>query len=228
MTAPQPLLQRLSQIPGLESGQRRLVLLLSQLGDFDSMEYAQALVPVLPRLEAAGISTCAIAIGDAAGAERFCAFTGFPRAALQVQADAALHQALGLYAGLQTPGGPWPGLLLMCAGIGSPGTLQEVLRGYTGDRTAPQRLNLSLFRAAGGEGFQRPFELATVRLQNMVEVLGNWRTYVPRDDFITQRGGTFLLEADDTLLYSHRDRGILGFSATMNQPLDFLEPFLGD
>jgi hypothetical protein len=145
-----------------------------------------------------------------------------------VQADAALHQALGLYAGLQTPGGPWPGLLLMCAGIGSPGTLQEVLRGYTGDRTAPQRLNLPLFRAAGGEGFQRPFELATVRLQNMVEVLGNWRTYVPRDDFITQRGGTFLLEADDTLLYSHRDRGILGFSATMNQPLDFLEPFLGD
>jgi hypothetical protein len=228
MTAPQPLLQRLSKIPGMESGQRRLVLLLSQLGDFDSMEYAQALVPLLLRLETAGISTCAIAIGDAAGAERFCAFTGFPRRALQVQADAGLHQALGLYAGLQTPGGPWPGLLLMCAGIGSPGTLQEVLRGYTGDRSAPQRLNLPLFRAAGGEGFQRPFELATVRLQNMVEVLGHWRTYVPRDDFITQRGGTFLLEADDTLLYSHRDRGILGFSATMNRPLAFLEPFLGD
>ena len=212
MTAPQLLLQRLSQIPGMESGQRRLVLLLSQLGDFDSMEYAQALVPVLPRLEAAGINTCAIAIGDAAGAERFCAFTGFPRRMLQVQADAALHQALGLYAGLQTPGGPWPALLLMCAGIGSPGTLQEVLRGYTGDRNAPQR----------------PFELATVRLQNMVEVLGNWRTYVPRDDFITQRGGTFLLEANDTLLYSHRDPGILGFSATMGRPLAFLEPFLGD
>jgi hypothetical protein len=228
MTAPQPLLQRLSQIPGLESGQRRLVLLLSQLGDFDSMEYAQAVVPVLPRLEAAGISTCAIAIGDAAGAERFCAYTGFPRRVLQVQADAALHEALGLYAGLQTPGGPWPALLLMCAGIGSPGTLQEVLRGYTGDRTAPQRLNLPLFRAAGGEGFQRPFELATVRLQNMVEVLGHWRTYVPRDDFITQRGGTFLLEADDTLLYSLRNRGILGFSATMHRPLAFLEPFLGD
>jgi hypothetical protein len=228
MQAPAPLLEHLRTLTGMEPGQRRLVLLLSQLGDFDSMEYAQALVPVLPRLEAAGISTCAIAIGDGAGAERFCAFTGFPRGALQVQADAALHQALGLYAGLQTPGGPWPALLLMCAGIGSPGTLQEVLRGYTGDRNAPQRLNLPLFRAAGGEGFQRPFELATVRLQNMVEVLGHWRTYVPRDAFITQRGGTFLLEADDTLLYSHRDRGILGFSATMNRPLAFLEPFLGD
>jgi hypothetical protein len=50
---------------------------------------------------------------------------------------------------------------------------------------------------------------------------------VPRDDFLTQRGGTFLLEADDTLLYRHRDRGILGFSETMARPLSFLDPFLG-
>jgi hypothetical protein len=28
------------------------------------------------------------------------------------------------------------------------------------------------------------------------------------------------------VLYSYRDRGILGFSATMNRPLRFLEPFL--
>ena len=49
---------------------------------------------------------------------------------------------------------------------------------------------------------------------------------VPRDDFLTQRGGTYLLDADDTLLYIHRDRGILGFSETMGQPLSFLEPFL--
>ena len=227
MQAPAPLLEHLRSRPAMGPGRRRLVLLLSQLGDFDSMEYAQALVPVLPRLQAAGIGTLAIAIGDGAGAERFCAHTGFPREALEVKATPALHRALGLYAGLQTPGGPWPALLLMCAGIGSPGTLQEVLRGYTGDRTAPQRLEGPLFRLAGGEGFQRPFELATVRLQNMVEVLGHWRTYVPRDDFLTQRGGTFLLEADDSLLYSHRDRGILGFSATMDRPLAFLEPFLG-
>ena len=60
----------------------------------------------------------------------------------------------------------------------------------------------------------------------MVEVLGAWRTYVPRDDFITQRGGTFLLDANDALLYSHRDRGILGFSATMARPLAFLDPYL--
>ena len=54
----------------------------------------------------------------------------------------------------------------MCAGIGSPGTLAEVLRGYTGDRTAPQRFSdddvistgvlpaipAGLFRRAGGGG----------------------------------------------------------------------------
>ena len=225
MQAPEPLLQRLQATPGMDQG-RRLVLLLTQLGDFDSMEYAQALVPVLPQLDAAGIRVRAIAIGDTAGADRFCHYTGFPREALEVDAEPALHRALGLYEGLKTAGGPWPGLLLMCAGIGSPGTLAEVFRGYRGDRNAPQRIDSPLFKLAGGEGFQRPFELATVRLRNMQEVLSHWRTYVPQDDFITQRGGTFLIDADDSLLYSHRDEGILGFSATMNQPLSFLEPYL--
>ena len=36
------------------------------------MEYAQALVPALPSLEQAGIRPLAIAIGDQAGADRFC------------------------------------------------------------------------------------------------------------------------------------------------------------
>ncbi len=239
--APTVLLERLAAVGGLGRGRRRLVLLLSQLGDFDSLEYAQALVPVLPQLEAAGIAVLAIGIGEAAGRERFCAFTGFPSERLLVDAEPDLHRDLGLYEGLKQAGGPWPNLLLMCAGLGSPGTLAEVLRGYTGDRGAPQRIaddetiqagplppiKGSFFARAGGSGFQRPFELATVRLRNMAEVLGHWRTYVPRDDFLTQRGGTYLLETDDTLLYSHRDPGILGFSATMARPLRFLDPYLG-
>lgn len=226
MRAPEALLRRIKQIPEMGPGARRLVVLMPQLGDFDSLEYAQAIVGVLPQLQQAGIRLLAIGIGDQGSADRFCAFTGFPRTCLQVEPDNRLHAELGLYEGLQAPGGPWPNLLLMCAGIGSPGTLAEVLRGYTGDRSAQQRLNTPLFRLAGGEGFQRPFELASVRLQNMVEVLGRWRTYVPCDDFITQRGGTFILDADDSLLYVHRDQGILGFSATMAKPLDFLKPFL--
>jgi len=239
--APPALLERLAAVQGMGPGRRRLVVLLPQLGDFDSLEYAQALAGALPKLEAAGIALLAIGIGNQESCERFCAFTGFPRERLLVDAEPQLHQALGLYAGLTQAGGPWPNLLLMCAGIGSPGTLAEVLRGYTGDRSAPQRIaddetiqagplppiRGSFFARAGGSGFLRPFELATVRLQNMAEVLGHWRTYVPRDDFLTQRGGTFLLETDDSLLYRHLDQGILGFSATMARPLGFLDPWMG-
>ena len=228
MQTPSALLRRLANRSDMAPGRRRLVALLPQLGDFDSLEYGQALAEALPRLQAADIGLLAIGIGDTRGAQRFCAYTGLPASCLEVDAAPDLHLELDLYPGVRHPMGPWPSLLLMCAGVGSPGTLAEVLRGYTGDRHAPPRLKAPLFALAGGEGFLRPFELATVRLANMVEVLGHWRTYVPRDDFITQRGGTFLLEADDSLLYSHRDRGILGFSATMNRPLAFLEPFLGD
>jgi len=237
---PDVLLGYLEGVVGMGQGQRRLVLLFPQLGDFDSLEYAQALVPVLPQLQAAGIALLAIGIGEEAGRQRFCAFTGFPLDRLVVTAEPQLHRALGLYQGLKLVGGPWPNLLLMCAGFGSPGTLAEVLRGYTGDRQAPQRIaddetiqagplppiQGSFFSMAGGKGFQRPFELATLRLRNMAEVMAHWRTYVPSDNFLTQRGGTFLLDADDTLLYSYRDRGILGFSATMARPLRFLDPYL--
>jgi hypothetical protein len=127
--APPALLARLAEVDGMGPGQRRLVVVLGQLGDFDSLEYAQALVPVLPQLESAGIALLAIGLGNEAGRQRFCAFTGFPLERLLVDAEPQLHQALGLYAGLTQVGGPWPNLLLMCAGIGSPGTLAEVLRG---------------------------------------------------------------------------------------------------
>ena len=226
MRTPDALLNKIATIPGMESGSRRLILLLSQLGDFDSTEYAQALVPMLPRIKDAGIQVRAFAIGNQQGANRFCDYTGFPKDDLTVVPNANLHRACGLYAGLNSGAGAWPDLLLMCAGIGSPGTLSEVFRGYRGDRNAPQRFTNSLFRLAGGDGFQRPFELATVRLNNMVEVLGRWRDYVPDDRFMAQRGGTFLLESDNSLLYVHRDKGILGFSETMNRPLTYLEPYL--
>ncbi len=235
--APEALRERLATIEGMGPGRRRLVVVWGQLGDFDSLEYAQALVPVLPRLELAGIGVLAFGIGNEIGRARFCGFTGFPPERLVVDPEPTLHQALALCPGLQLPIGPWGNLLLMCAGIGSPGTLKEVLRGYTGDRSAPQRIaddemihapplppiRGSLFVRAGGTGFQRPFELATIRLRNMGEVLGHWRTYVPRDDFLTQRGGTFLLGTDDSLLYEHREQALLGFSETMQQPLQFLE-----
>ena len=240
MQAPEALLKRIGDGTDATSRLNRLVIVMGQLGDFDSMEYAQALVPRLPELEAAGITLQAIAIGNDSGADRFCAFTGFPREWMLLESSADLHSALGLYSGFQAPGGPWPGFLLMCAGVGSPGTLQEVFRGYLGDRRAEAifrdedmvrawplpAFSGSMFARAGGRGFQRPFELATLRLRNMGEVLGNWRTYVPVDDHIAQRGATYLLDSKGEVLYEHKETHLLGFAADMSRPLQFLEPFL--
>lgn len=240
MKAPQALLDRIAEMQEASVGVKRLFIVMGQLGDFDSMEYAQALVPRLAEMKQAGIALQVVAIGNQAGAERFCQFTGFPRESLVVEASNALHEELGLYSGLAFPGGPWPGFLLMCAGIGSPGTLQEVLRGYTGDRSAPQifedeeevkawplpPFQAAMFARAGGRGFQRPFELATKRLRNMGEVLSNWRTYVPMDDHIAQRGATFLLDETGAVLYERRETHLLGFAEDMGSPLAFLDPYL--
>ncbi len=224
-------------------GSRQLVLLWSQLGDFDNLEYAWWLQRDAKQLQTEGVMVRAIGIGDRASGQQFCSYTGFPAECLFVDSTAELHQQLNLYPGLSLnlPGlspaqNSMFNLLLMCAGIGSPGTLAEVFRGYRGDRQAPQLiadedvvqapplplLKGSFFRWAGGKGFQRPFELATLRLRNMGEVLSHWKTYVPNSAYLTQRGATFLFDAEGHSLYEHRDRAILGFASDKSYPLSFL------
>lgn len=226
-----------------------LVMVWPQLGDFDSLEYAWWLRRHWSDIQSRQIQVRAVAIGDRASGQAFCRFTEFPEDCLYVDPQGALHQTLDLNPGLKVnvPGlstsqKAWLNLILMCAGIGSPGTLAEVFRGYRGDRNAPQLIDSEetikaaplpeikgkFFDQAGGAGFQRPFELATLRLRNMAEVLGKWKTYVPDASHLTQRGGTFLFNGQRELLYEFRDPGILGFSATMNRPLDFLWSNLND
>ena len=226
-----------------QSAQRKLILVLPQLGDFDSLEYIWWIQREIDRLKSEGIAVRAIGIGDRQSGEYFCKFTGFDPNCLFVDASGALHRDLDLYSGLTTKfpllssgQSAWLNLMLMCAGIGSKGTLKEVFRGYRGDRNAPQligddeiikaiplpALKGSFFQWAGGRGFQRPFELATLRLRNMAEVLGHWQAYVPDASYMTQRGGTFLFDDRNQLIYEHRDRGILGFAANPSYPLSFL------
>ncbi len=236
-------------LSGCESYARLLVLVWPQLGDFDSLEYAWWLKredALLQDLQHQGLAIRAVGIGDRAAGQKFCGFTGFPEDWLFVDPQSALHRQLNLYAGLslKLPGlsatqNAWVNLILMCAGIGSPGTLAEVFRGYRGDHTAPQliqdeeivrafplpSLRGSLFKQAGGSGFQRPFELATLRLRNMTEVLSHWKTYVPNAAYLTQRGATFLFDAQGKTLYQYCDPGILGFAENMSRPLSFLNHF---
>ncbi len=229
-----------------QSANQILVVILPQLGDFDSLEYVWWLKRESAKLKDKNITVRAIGIGDRHSGSKFCEYTGFSPEHLFVDPDAAIHRQLKLYSGLSvkfpllsTGFNAWLNLMLMCAGIGSPGTLSEVFRGYRGDRSAPQLiaeeevirdtplppLKGSFFKLAGGTGFQRPFELATLRLRNMTEVLSNWNTYVPNSAYLTQRGGTFLFDQEGNLLYEHRDRNILGFAENMSYPLAFIEQF---
>ncbi len=228
------------------SSDKTLALLWSQLGDFDNLEYAWWLKRESDQLKARRITVKAIGIGDRNSGIKFCQYTGFPQDSLYLDLTADLHRQLGLYQGLAIK---FPflsakysallNLMLMCAGIGSPGTLSEVFRGYKGDRQAPQLISNDqvikdtplpaikgdLFKLAGGENFQRPFELATLRLRNMTEVLSHWNTYVPDATYLTQRGATFLFNADGKLLYQHCDRNILGFAKNMRDPLAFIREY---
>jgi AhpC/TSA antioxidant enzyme len=236
-------------LSGCDPATQLLIIVCPQLGDFDSLEYAWWLQREHERLAELGCAVRMVGIGDRAAGLKFCGFTGFPAEWLFIDREAKLHSQLNLYPGLalKLPSfsiaqNAWVNLILMCAGIGSAGTLREVLRGYTGDRSAPQLIAAdetvrakplpaiqgSFFDVAGGSGFQRPFELATLRLRNMAEVLSNWQTYVPDPSYLTQRGGTFLFNVDRELIYEHRDRGILGFAANMSQPLTFLAECLTD
>ncbi|MEM8611477.1 MAG: peroxiredoxin-like family protein [Cyanobacteria bacterium P01_H01_bin.105] len=231
--------------PLLMNAAKQLVLVWPQLGDFDSLEYAWWLRHGADELAAKDLVIRAVGIGDRNSGQAFCAYTGFPEESLLLDPEGTLHRELGLYPGLtlSIPGfnqrqNAWLNLLLMCAGIGSPGTLSEVFRGYLGDRTAPQLIKDDevvraaplppikgeLFKRAGGKGFQRPFELATLRLRNMAEVLGKWTTYVPDVSHITQRGATYVI-FNHEVVYEHCDRNILGFATNMSQPLSFLENY---
>ena len=226
-----------------DAAKRTLVLIWPQLGDFDTLEYAWWVERDRLKLEAANIQVRAVGIGDRPAAQKFCTYTGFPAEHLFIDPTASLHQKLDLYKGLSAflPGlspqqNGYLNLLLMCAGIGSPGTLKEVFRGYRGDKSAPQliaddevvkapplpALTGEVFKRAGGKGFQRPFELATLRLRNMTEVLSHWKTYVPDAAYLTQRGATFLFDAEGKLVYEWRDHNILGFAENMSDPLSFL------
>lgn len=235
--------EMVSIVNGCEFADRLLVLIWSQLGDFDSLEYAWWLQQKSETLKNKGITIRAIGIGDRNSGRKFCEYTGFPQECLFIDSSAKIHRQLELYSGLAVKlpflsrgQNAWLNLMLMCAGIGSPGTLGEVWRGYKGDRQAPQliadteiirdtplpAIKGSFFKLAGGSGFQRPFELATLRLRNMTEVLGNWKTYVPNSAYLTQRGATFLFDREGKILYEHRDRSILGFAENMSRPLSFL------
>ena len=234
------LLLRIRDISHINTNSKKLVILLGLLGDLDSFEYVEAIINILPRLKRSRINLVFIAIGDQHSKRKFCSFTKLPSQLLEVEEDASLHQLLGLSPGLVNFFHPLFNLILMCLGFHSPGTIKEVLRGYTGDKTSSQLFKsedtihigifpdfkAKLFDERLGTGYLRPFEMATKRLINMREILSNWSIYMKNDQFLTNRGGTFLISEDDNVIYSYKPKSLLSYSSTMNTPTTFLKPYL--
>jgi predicted Rdx family selenoprotein len=55
-------------------------------------------------------------------------------------------------------------------------------------------------------------ELASVRLQNMMDILPSWDKLIPGDlTLITQQGGAFVIDTNGEIVFEHRDTGILKY-----------------
>eukprot|EP00887_Chlorella_sp_A99_P003707 scaffold7.g3707.t1 len=194
-------------------GGKCVVAFLTHFADLSSTELAEKLLP----LRAAGVGLVAVGLGEPDKGARFAELVGFPQDLLYADPTGDLYRALGFNRGF-APDAPMPAhakLLAMLAGLGSPGTIPEVLRGYRGDRGAAP-----VFASGGaggkrnlfdvlGAGYQRPLELATLRLFNMGLVLQHWSELAPANErLLTQQGGCIGFEGR-RVAFMHVDRGIL-------------------
>ena len=198
------------------NGQKKfkLIVLFGLLGDFDSFEYALNLKSFIDKNQAENLDIFAIAIGNKNGKEKFCKFTGFHKENLIVVSDNQIHNNLKVSRGLDIGLGGWINMLLMLSGINSFKTIKEVIRGYTGDRKAKQiysefdkidvlkflKFSGNSFKKVFGDGYLRPFELATFRLNNLNEIIQNWSDYILNEEYLSQRGASFLLNEQKKIL----------------------------
>ena len=218
----------------------KLVILFGLLGDFDSFEYAITLKNFIANHHDKHLDIFALAIGNQKGKEKFCNFTGFREDNLIVVSDNQIHKNFKLSRGLDIGLGGWVNMLLMLSGINSLKTIKEVIRGYTGDRKAKQIysefdkidvlkfLNFSgnSFSQVFGDGYLRPFELATFRLNNMNEIIQNWGDYILHAKYLPQRGASFLLNDKNQVIYNFFSSDVLGYSLNMRDPLRFLSDLI--
>jgi len=214
----------------------KLIVLFGLLGDFDSFEYAINLKNFMNNHQDSNLDIFAIGIGTQKGKEKFCKFTGLGEENLRVVSDNQIHNTLKVSRGLDIGLGGWINMLLMLSGINSFKTLKEVIRGYTGDRKAKQIysefdkidvlkfLNFSgnSFSQVFGDGYLRPFELATFRLNNMNEIIQNWDDYIIHAKYLPQRGASLLLNDKNQVIYKFFSGDVLGYSSNMRDPLRFL------
>jgi hypothetical protein len=127
---------------------------------------------------------------------------------------------------------PYLKLFGMIFGFGSPGTMKQVTTGYVGDASSGRRgrewvvnsllqgaskgrspkLTMDDFHGVSPDSSLRPFELATLRLQNGKHIVNNWNILKPPSDrLFTQMGGTFVMDFQECI-YESFDLGILNYA----------------
>ena len=213
----------LDEILKSNPGRKKFLVFFTHMADLSSWELAQKISYYLPELSDSKTDLIAIAPGSVKNAKKFSEMTSFPLSNLYVDEEAVCYSKMNFNKGVlpNVPVSPYFKLLLMLAGIGSDGTIPEVLRGYFGDRSTGLRnewiaptlkiVQQSQFDALGST-YLRPFELATVRLQNMINILPLWNELLPEDkNIITQLGGSYILNKNKEIIYSHIDTGILNY-----------------
>jgi len=215
----------------------KLIILFGLFGDFDSFEYAINLKNFIDKNQVKNLDIFAIAIGDKNGKEKFCNFTGFSKENLIVVSNNQIHNKLKVSKGLDIGIVGWINMLLMLSGINSFKTIKEVIRGYTGDSKAKQiysefdkievlkflKFSGNSFKQVFGDGYLRPFELATFRLNNMNEIIRNWSDYILNEKYLPQRGASLLLNNKIQVIYKFFSNDVLGYSSNMRDPLEFLK-----
>ena len=82
------------------------------------------------------------------------------------------------------------------------------------------------FKKVFGNGYLRPFELATFRLNNMKEIIQNWGDYILSEEYLPQRGASFLLNEKNQVIYDFFSSDVLGYSLNMRDPLRFLSDLI--
>eukprot|EP01025_Chloroclados_australasicus_P021791 TRINITY_DN22776_c0_g1_i3.p1 TRINITY_DN22776_c0_g1~~TRINITY_DN22776_c0_g1_i3.p1 ORF type:complete len:287 (-),score=19.22 TRINITY_DN22776_c0_g1_i3:177-968(-) len=171
--------KKVSSIWSPEFDGLNLLVFLTHWADLGSWELAQRLIENRADLEAAGVRIVTVGLGTSKGGREFSKLTGYPLMDLYADPTSACYKALDFSPGFMGSSdlNGYIKVFPMLAGIGSPGTMQEVLRGYIGDSKANpifgKDSDLGRAFAVVGNGYQRPFELATLRLQNMIGSLSN-------------------------------------------------------
>ena len=221
----------------------KLLVFMGLLGDFDSVEYAINLSKFLKFNERAkNLDVFIVAIGTSIGKKKFSSYTGFPEGNIKIVANNAIHKSVGASEGIDIGLGGWVNMILMLSGIGSPKTIKEVIRGYTGDKKGLQiykdqdeikffnnlKFSADLFNRSFGSNYLRPFELATFRLTNMIQIISNWKDYISNSKYLPQRVATYLFNERSEIIYRYISKDFLNYSEKMHSPLSFLSEKLKD